>query len=84
MEQFGDEDEGGGEGGGGGASWRRKPAEHRALFGGNTDDHFRWGLAFHSQASANGNRSNALLRCARAFTGKQTVNGTTHAQRQNQ
>ncbi|GBF92110.1 hypothetical protein Rsub_04457 [Raphidocelis subcapitata] len=54
VEQFGgDEEEGagggggggaGGSGGGGGDSWRRKPAEHRALFAGDTDDHFRMGI----------------------------------------
>jgi U3 small nucleolar RNA-associated protein 25 len=52
LEQFaGDDDEeeqqqggGGGKKDQGGASWQRKPAEHRALFGGNTDDHFRFGI----------------------------------------
>jgi hypothetical protein len=48
LELFaGEEDEGEDGGGGGGGkeggskAWQRKPAEHRGLFGGNTDDHFR-------------------------------------------
>lgn len=51
FEEFGapsdDEDEapGGGRGGRGGAAGG-KPAEHAALFAGNSDDHFRFGIKF--------------------------------------